>query len=86
MTIIRYFNAKLGSANTDEVIGKHGLGEIYNNGERLVEMCIMYYEQSDNRRTDVNSYHYLVIEKIRLKLRIIENTKHDHRLWKTSTT
>lgn len=49
LTIIRDFNAKLGSTNTDEVMGKHGLGEIYNNGERLVEMCIMYYEQSNNR-------------------------------------
>ncbi|XP_052097284.1 craniofacial development protein 2-like [Mytilus californianus] len=43
LTIIGDFNAKVGSTNTgsEEVMGKHGLGEINNNGERLVEMCIM---------------------------------------------
>ncbi|XP_063405708.1 uncharacterized protein LOC134689673 [Mytilus trossulus] len=39
-TIIGDFNAKVGSTNigSEEVMGKHVLGEINNNGERLVEM------------------------------------------------
>ncbi|XP_071151821.1 craniofacial development protein 2-like [Mytilus edulis] len=43
LTIIGDFNTKVGSTNigSEEVMGKHGLGEINNNGERLVEMCTM---------------------------------------------
>ncbi|XP_076105824.1 uncharacterized protein LOC143074160 [Mytilus galloprovincialis] len=43
LTIFGDFNAKVGSTNigSEEVMGKHGLGEINNNGERLVEMCTM---------------------------------------------
>ncbi|XP_063416092.1 uncharacterized protein LOC134697738 [Mytilus trossulus] len=43
LTIIGDFNAKVGSTNigSEEVMGKHGLGEINNNGERLLEMCTM---------------------------------------------
>lgn len=44
LTIIDDFNAKVGSSNTgsEDVMGKHWLGEINNNSEIFVNMCIMY--------------------------------------------
>jgi hypothetical protein len=36
--IIRYFNAKVGS-NNKEYKGKHGLGERYDKGESLMDIC-----------------------------------------------
>ena len=37
------FNAKIGSDNTgyDEVMGRHGLGEMNENGERFADACAL---------------------------------------------
>ena len=37
------FNAKIGSDNTgyDEVMGRHGLGEMNENGERFADACVL---------------------------------------------
>ena len=37
------FNAKIGSDNTgyDEVMGRHGLGEMNENGERFADVCAL---------------------------------------------
>ena len=37
------FNAKIGQDNTgyEEVMGRHGLGEISGNGERFADFCAM---------------------------------------------
>ena len=41
--LMGYFNAKIGKDNTgyEEVMGKHGLGEINENGERFADTCAL---------------------------------------------